>query len=166
VGSYGTFAIDAAGAWTYAASSATNEFVGGTTYTDTSRLRAPTEPSPSVTVNILGTNDARSSRSATANLTRQSGRGHFDQRHADHLRCRIPRHLRGAGGHRGQLRHLRHRRAGAWTYAASSAHNEFVAEPPTPTPFSVASADGTLTSVTVNILGTNDAAILSSGRPT
>ena len=34
-GSYGTFAIDTAGAWTYTASSAHNEFVAGTTYTDT-----------------------------------------------------------------------------------------------------------------------------------
>ena len=34
-GSYGTFAIDAAGAWTYTASSAHNEFAAGTTYTDT-----------------------------------------------------------------------------------------------------------------------------------
>ena len=34
-GTYGTFAIDAAGAWTYTASSAHNEFVAGTTYTDT-----------------------------------------------------------------------------------------------------------------------------------
>ena len=34
-GSYGTFAIDSAGAWTYTASSAHNEFVDGTTYTDT-----------------------------------------------------------------------------------------------------------------------------------
>ena len=33
-GSYGTFAIDSAGAWTYTASSAHNEFVAGTTYTD------------------------------------------------------------------------------------------------------------------------------------
>ena len=33
---YGTFAIDAAnGAWTYTAGSAHNEFVAGTTYTDT-----------------------------------------------------------------------------------------------------------------------------------
>ena len=35
-GSYGTFAIDSAGAWTYTADSpAHNEFVAGTTYTDT-----------------------------------------------------------------------------------------------------------------------------------
>src|SRR4029077_2288693 len=35
VGSYGAFAIDAAGAWTYTASSALNEFAAGTTYSDT-----------------------------------------------------------------------------------------------------------------------------------
>src|SRR3989442_12454900 len=34
-GTYGTFAIDSAGAWTYTASSAHNEFAAGTTYTDT-----------------------------------------------------------------------------------------------------------------------------------
>src|SRR5207248_6330433 len=39
VGSYGTFAIDTAGAWSYTASSAHNEFVAGTTYTDSSEER-------------------------------------------------------------------------------------------------------------------------------
>ena len=34
-GNYGTFSINAAGAWSYAASSAHDEFVAGTTYTDT-----------------------------------------------------------------------------------------------------------------------------------
>src|SRR5436190_1493120 len=34
-GTYGTFAIDASGAWTYAASSAHDGFAAGTTYTDT-----------------------------------------------------------------------------------------------------------------------------------
>ncbi|TGQ76269.1 hypothetical protein EN851_36100, partial [Mesorhizobium sp. M8A.F.Ca.ET.208.01.1.1] len=35
VGTYGSFSIDSAGAWTYTASSAHNEFAAGTTYTDT-----------------------------------------------------------------------------------------------------------------------------------
>src|SRR5207237_1297053 len=52
--------------------------------------------------------------------------------------------------------------AGAWTYTASSAHNEFVAGSTYSDTFSVASADGTLTSVTIHILGTNDAAVLSA----
>ncbi|TGV46058.1 hypothetical protein EN784_54980, partial [bacterium M00.F.Ca.ET.141.01.1.1] len=34
-GTYGSFSIDSAGAWTYTASSAHNEFAAGTTYTDT-----------------------------------------------------------------------------------------------------------------------------------
>ncbi|MFL9011335.1 VCBS domain-containing protein, partial [Pseudomonas sp. QLc11A] len=51
---------------------------------------------------------------------------------------------------------------GAWTYVADSAHNEFAAGTTYTDTFAVSSADGTLTSVTVNILGTNDAAVLSA----
>ena len=54
---YGTFTIDADGAWTYTWHSAHNEFVAGTTYTDSSRLRRPTAHQV-VTVTITGTNDA------------------------------------------------------------------------------------------------------------
>ena len=57
-GSYGTFAIDAAGAWTYTASSAHNEFAAGTTYTDTFAVASADGTQTSVTINILGTNDA------------------------------------------------------------------------------------------------------------
>ena len=39
-GAYGTFSIDATGAWTYTASSAHDEFVAGTTYTDTFTVAA------------------------------------------------------------------------------------------------------------------------------
>src|SRR5207249_9560051 len=52
--------------------------------------------------------------------------------------------------------------AGAWTYTASSAHNEFAAGSTYSDTFAVASADGTLTSVTIHIAGTNDAAVLSA----
>ena len=52
-GSYGTFAIDAAGAWTYTASSATTS-CPGTTYTDTFTVAASDGTHTSVTVNILG----------------------------------------------------------------------------------------------------------------
>jgi len=50
---------------------------------------------------------------------------------------------------------------GTWTYATDSAHNEFVAGRTYTDTFSVSSADGTTTSVTVDILGTNDAAVIS-----
>ena len=56
-GLYGTFAIDTAGAWTYAASSAHNEFAAGTTYTDTFSVASSDGTPTSVTVNIVGSND-------------------------------------------------------------------------------------------------------------
>src|SRR5207302_361156 len=49
----------------------------------------------------------------------------------------------------------------SWTYTASSAHHDFSPAPRSSDLFSVASADGTLTAVTINILGTNDAAVLT-----
>src|SRR5205814_1086626 len=52
--------------------------------------------------------------------------------------------------------------AGAWTYTASSAHNEFAAGSTYSDTFAVQSADGTLTAVTIHIAGTNDAAVLSA----
>ncbi len=58
VGSYGTFAINSAGVWSYTASSAHDEFVGGTTYIDTFSVASADGTATSVTVNILGTNDA------------------------------------------------------------------------------------------------------------
>ncbi|MGX5850765.1 VCBS domain-containing protein, partial [Mesorhizobium sp. PL10] len=69
VGTYGTFAIDAAGAWTYTASSAHNEFVAGTTYTDTFDVVSADGTHTSVTVNILGTNDAAVLSADVRNLT-------------------------------------------------------------------------------------------------
>src|SRR5207302_742614 len=48
----------------------------------------------------------------------------------------------------------------------SSAHNEFAAGSTYSDTFSVASADGTLTAVTINILGTYDAAVLSADTRT
>ena len=58
IGSYGTFAITSAGAWTYTASSAHNEFAAGTTYTDTFPVASADGTLTSVTINILGSNDA------------------------------------------------------------------------------------------------------------
>ena len=68
-GSYGTFAIDSAGAWTYTASSAHNEFVAGTTYTDTFTVASADGTTTSVTINILGTNDAAVLSADVSNLT-------------------------------------------------------------------------------------------------
>jgi VCBS repeat-containing protein len=63
-GSYGTFAITSAGAWTYTASSAHNEFVAGTTYTDTFPVASADGTPTSVTINILGSNEPPPSNSS------------------------------------------------------------------------------------------------------
>uniref|UniRef100_UPI00035EE7C8 beta strand repeat-containing protein n=1 Tax=Pseudomonas mandelii TaxID=75612 RepID=UPI00035EE7C8 len=51
---------------------------------------------------------------------------------------------------------------GAWTYVANSAHNEFAAGTTYTDTFAVSSADGTLTSVTVHIAGSNDSPTITS----
>ena len=120
----------------------------------------------SVTVNILGTNDAAVLSSATVGLTRNQ-RGADDGRDADDQRRRQPGNLRGAGRDGGRrYGTFTIDAAGAWTYTASSAHDAFVAGTTYSDTFQVASADGTTTSVTVNILGTNDAAVLSRRQAT
>jgi VCBS repeat-containing protein len=51
---------------------------------------------------------------------------------------------------------------GAWTYVANSAHNEFAAGTTYTDTFAVSSADGTLTSVTMHIVGSNDSPTITS----
>ncbi len=67
LGTYGTFVINTAGVWSYTTSSAHNEFVAGTTYTDSFSVFSADGTATSVTVNILGTNDAATG-TATATL--------------------------------------------------------------------------------------------------
>src|SRR5207249_5032973 len=69
LGSYGTFAIDAAGAWSYSASSAHDEFAAGTTYTDTFSVSSADGTTTSVTIKIAGTNDAAVLSADTKDLT-------------------------------------------------------------------------------------------------
>ncbi|RLM48433.1 VCBS domain-containing protein, partial [Halorubrum sp. Atlit-28R] len=55
---------------------------------------------------------------------------------------------------------------GNWTYTANSAYDELNVDDTLTDTFTVTSADGTPTSVTVTIQGTNDAAVLSSASET
>src|SRR5205823_5457116 len=160
VGSYGTFAIDAAGAWSYTASSAHNEFVAGTTYTDTFSVASADGTLTSVTIHILGTNDAAVLSADTRNLTEShaapdiSTSGTLTISDVDSPATFVAQAATvGSSGTYALALH------DALPISASSAHNEFVAGTTYTDTFSVASADGTLTSVTIHILGTNDAAV-------
>ncbi|UUZ49636.1 VCBS domain-containing protein [Massilia sp. B-10] len=68
-GTYGSIAIDANGAWNYTASSAHPEFVAGTNYSDFFTVTSADGTTSTITVNILGTNDAAVISTATVNLT-------------------------------------------------------------------------------------------------
>ena len=139
-GSYGTFAIDSAGAWTYTASSAHNEFVAGTTYTDTFSVASADGTLTSVTVNILGTNDAAVLSADVRNLTETNAAptspasGTLTISDVD-----SPATFVAQAGTAGTYGTFAIDSAGAWTYTASSAHNEFVAGTTYTDTFSVAS---------------------------
>ena len=164
-GTYGTFSIGTDGAWTYTADTAHNEFVAGTTYTDTFTVAAADGTLTSVTVNILGTNDAAVLSADVRNLTEAdtaaaiSTSGTLTNNDVD-----SPETFVAQTGTAGAYGTFSIDAAGAWTYTADSAHNEFVAGTTYTDTFTVASGRRHATSVTVNILGTNDAAVLSAAR--
>ena len=161
VGSYGTFTIDAAGVWSYTASSAHDAFVAGTTYSDTFQVASADGTTTSVTVNILGTNDAAVLSSATVGLSETDAvlttGGTLTISDVD-----SPATFVAQAGTVGSYGTFTIDAAGVWSYTASSAHDAFVGGTTYSDTFQVASADGTTTSVTVNILGTNDAVVVSS----
>ena len=160
-GSYGTFTIDAAGVWSYTASSAHDAFVAGTTYSDIFQVASADRTMTSVTVNIIGTNDAAVLSSATVGLSETDAvlttGGTLTISDVD-----SPASFVAQAGTAGSYGTFTIDAAGVWSYTANSAHDAFVAGTTYSDTFQVASADGTTTSVTVNILGTNDAAVLSS----
>ena len=112
-GTYGTFAIDAAGAWTYTASSAHDEFADGVVYTDSFAVVSADGTATSVTINITGTNDAAILSADVRNLTETNcGDRHQLVGDADDQRRRQPGDVRRAGRHGGHLRHVRDRCGG------------------------------------------------------
>ncbi|MGE7960452.1 beta strand repeat-containing protein, partial [Pseudomonas sp. NPDC089530] len=163
-GSYGKFSIGTGGAWSYVADSAHNEFAAGTTYTDTFAVSSADGTLSSVTVHILGTNDAAVLSAGIANLTETnvaadiSTAGTLTISDVDSAATFIAQ--TNTAGSYGKFSIGT---GGAWSYVADSAHNEFAAGTTYTDTFAVSSADGTLSSVTVHILGTNDAAVLSAG---
>src|SRR5204863_107385 len=162
-GAYGTFAIDAAGHWTYTAGSAHDEFVAGTTYSEVFDVASADGTHTSVTIHILGTNDAAVLSADVRTLTETNAAADISTSGTLTISdVDSPATFVAQAATAGTYGTFAIDSAGAWTYTASSAHNEFAAGSTHTDTFSVASADGTLTSVTINILGTNDAAVLSA----
>nr|WP_162094579.1 VCBS domain-containing protein [Pseudomonas chlororaphis] len=162
-GNYGKFSIGTGGAWTYTADSAHNEFAAGTTYTDTFAVSSADGTLTSVTVHILGTNDAALLSAGIANLTETNAA--TDISTAGSLTISdvdSPENFQAQTNTAGSYGKFSIGTGGAWTYVADSAHNEFAAGTTYTDTFAVSSADGTLTSVTVHIAGSNDSPTITS----
>src|SRR5205823_1177775 len=150
VGSYGTFAIDAAGAWSYTASSAHNEFVAGTTYTDTFSVASADGTLTSVTIHILGTNGAAVIAADTRNLTETNAAADISTSGTLTISdVDSPATFVAQAATVGSYGTFALHTAGPLPYTTLFPSNEFVAGTTYTDTFSVASADGTLTSVTI-----------------
>ena len=142
VGLYGTFAINTAGAWTYTASSAHDEFAAGTTYTDTFSVAGSDGTLSSVTINIAGSIDAAVLSADVRDLT-EANRPPTSPPPARSPTA-IPTARRPSWRRQAPPASTAASpfdAAGAWTYTASSARNEFAAGTTYTDAFSVASAD-------------------------
>ncbi|PBB83380.1 VCBS domain-containing protein, partial [Mesorhizobium sp. WSM3876] len=165
-GTYGTFTFDAtSGAWTYALNQTlADPLTQGQQVTDMLQVKsADGTATYNIVVNITGTNDAAVVSHDVRNLT--EGNAAADISTSGTLTISdvdSDPHFVAQAGTAGLYGTFAIDADGAWTYTASSAHDEFVAGTTYTDTFNVVSADGTPTTVTINILGTNDAAVLSS----
>ncbi|RWL07381.1 VCBS domain-containing protein [Mesorhizobium sp.] len=159
-GNYGTFTFDTTtGAWTYALNQAlADSLTQDQQVTDTLHVTsADGTASYDIVVNITGTNDAAVLSSASVNLTEAdtaaaiSTSGTLTVSDVD-----SPATFVAQAGTAGAYGSFSIDADGNWSYTASSAHNEFVAGQHYTESFDVVSADGTHTSVAIDILGTAD----------
>ena len=163
---YGKFSIDANGAWTYTTNTAHDEFAAGTTYQDKLTVTSADGTTSTITVNILGTNDAAViGGTKTASLTEtnaaQSTGGTLTVSDVDSSATFIAQNnVSGSNGY-GKFTLGTN---GVWTYTMNNAHDEFVGGQTYTDSLTVSSADGTTSTITVSILGTNDAAVVSSAN--
>ena len=155
IGTYGTFNIDAAGNWTYAANSAFNELNVGQSYSESFKVASADGTESSVTITINGSNDAAVLSSANVQLTETNApltaNGTLTISDVD-----SPETFVAQNNVAGQYGTFSIDTAGNWSFVANSAFNELNVGQSYSEAFEVASADGTKSSVTVTINGSND----------
>src|SRR3979490_2057819 len=151
----------AKGGWTYTANSAFNNLNVGQSVSDTFTVASADGTTTTVQVTINGTNDAAVVSSATVALAETdaplSTGGTLTVSDVDSAQTFVPQtNVAGANGTFSIAAN------GAWTYTANSAFDNLNVGQSVSDTFTVASADGTTSTVEVTINGTNDAAVLSS----
>ncbi|WP_322978515.1 retention module-containing protein [Pseudomonas sp. C11] len=154
-GTYGSFSIDANGNWTYVANSAFNELNVGQSYSESFKVASADGTESSVTVTINGSNDAAVLSSASVQLTETNApltaNGTLSISDVD-----SPATFVAQNNVSGQYGSFSIDATGNWSFVASSAYNELNVGQSYSETFNVESADGTQTSVTVTINGSND----------
>ena len=157
---YGSFAINASGVWTYAMNGAHGEFAGGTNYTDSFTVTTADGTQQAITVTIAGTNDAAVLSSAVVVLIETNAPlttgGTLTISDVDSSPTFVAQ-----SGTLGTAGTFSINAAGVWSFAANSAFDNLNVGTSVTNTFSVAAADGTLSSVKVTIAGTNDAAVIT-----
>ncbi len=159
---YGSFTMTTAGVWTYTMNTAHDEFVAGTTYTDSVTVTADDGTTQVITVTIAGTNDAAViSGDKAASLTEtnavQTATGTLSSSDADGT-ANLFTALASTAGSNGYGKFTM-TTAGVWTYTMNTAHDEFVAGTTYTDSVTVTAADGTTQVIKVKIAGSNDAAV-------
>ncbi|WCD78132.1 retention module-containing protein [Pseudomonas sp. TUM22785] len=157
-GTYGTFNIDANGNWSFVANSAFNELNVGQSYSESFKVVSADGTETSVTVTINGTNDAAVLSSANVQLTETNApvtaNGTLTISDVD-----SPNTFVAQNNVAGNYGTFSIGTDGKWTFVANSAFNELNVGDKRTESFEVSAADGTKTSVTITINGTNDAPV-------
>ena len=171
-GTYGSFTLAANGVWTYTAAnsnSAIQALGAGQTLTETFTVRSTDGTTSSVVVTINGTNDVAVISAGTGSVTEDVGvvggniatGGTLTISDADSGEASFT--AQTTAGTYGSFMLAAD---GVWTYTATNGNPAIqglgAGDTLTET-FTVASADGTTSSVVVTINGTNDAAVISAG---
>ena len=157
---YGTFSITEAGAWTYTMASTHDEFEADVDYTDSIVVSTADGVEQVITVTIKGTNDAAvvastsvSLQETNAVLVTQGVLTATDVDNADNTFT--------ANSTTGTTGVFSIDASGAWTFTANNAFDHLNAGEQVTETFAVTSVDGTASSVTITINGSNDAAVIS-----
>ncbi|WP_275630489.1 Ig-like domain-containing protein [Pseudomonas sp. 273] len=162
-GQYGHFTLTADGTWSYTADSAYNELSASQSLTDTFTVTSADGTTSSVTVTIQGTNDAAVITGAQVNVnetdTPVSTGGQLTVTDVD-----SPATFVEQTNVAGQYGHFSLAADGTWSYTADSAYNQLNVGQSLTDTFTVTSADGTTSSVSVTIDGTNDAAVITGAQ--
>ncbi|MBK9624593.1 MAG: hypothetical protein IPO38_08535 [Rhodocyclaceae bacterium] len=161
VGGFGTFLIDAAGVWIYRTNGGLNSLNASQVVTETFVVRTSDGGTAAVTVNITGTEDVSTLTSATAQLTETNAvlatGGTLVLNDLDSIAATvIPQTSTGTYGS------FTVSAAGVWSYTTQGAQDQLNPGQLVSETFTVATTDGGASTVTVNIVGTEDVSTLTS----